>query len=551
MNSVNLGGVSQSVLGISQNNESELGRIANNQLLTHFGYNAAFGLVQETLGKINLNPLTLVSDTSKVFVQNFSITVPKGSLGGPIDFISKVTGTESPVSLLADSSSIFQKENPVTNTDRLNQQVLNTGKGQVVALIANLDENKYRPLINDDRKKISVTKGDDGTNGSLYTFEGAEPGSILNLLESSTDFSRVPNQTTDNASEVINALDTAAAASVFEKNNGKITSELSNENPASVGFDDLGGKGDFISNENEIGYTPYSWNDNNNNSEGLDNVGGVDKFTNPKSLLYKTQNLFKTNKMMTLVSGHGVKGQTNTEIQNINTTRGLVSKGSAVLSSEALNSDGGDLDPETVFCRTWTTYDRYNKVSDLQKNSGLFQEAGQTIRKNTDKSVLDDNGFVRIAPKISDKGETNAVDETTMKRFMFSLENLAWSESTDLLPPCERGPGDPITGTKGRIMWFPPYDMNFSDTASVNWDTTNFIGRGEPIYTYNNTERMGNLSFKIIIDHATYMNEFRNDSVTEGISGTHDDLFTSIVAGCSDLPSSVKNKMTNDEKNTI
>jgi hypothetical protein len=37
-------------------------------------------------------------------------------------------------------------------------------------------------------------------------------------------------------------------------------------------------------------------------------------------------------------------------------------------------------------------------------------------------------------------------------------------------------------------MWFPPYDITFSENNSVNWESTNFIGRGEPIYTYNNTE---------------------------------------------------------------
>ena len=46
---------------------------------------------------------------------------------------------------------------------------------------------------------------------------------------------------------------------------------------------------------------------------------------------------------------------------------------------------------------------------------------------------------------------------------MLSLENLAWRTSDrpgftyDDLPVCERGPNG------GRIMWFPPYDLKFSD----------------------------------------------------------------------------------------
>ena len=38
----------------------------------------------------------------------------------------------------------------------------------------------------------------------------------------------------------------------------------------------------------------------------------------------------------------------------------------------------------------------------------------------------------------------------------------------DRLPKFEIGNGDQKTGTKGRIMWFPPYDIKFTDTAFYN-----------------------------------------------------------------------------------
>jgi hypothetical protein len=88
---------------------------------------------------------------------------------------------------------------------------------------------------------------------------------------------------------------------------------------------------------------------------------------------------------------------------------------------------------------------------------------------------------------------------------MLSLENLAWQNSEEILnvAPCEVGPNG------GRIMWFPPYDINFTDNSTINWDATSFIGRGEPIYTYNNTERTGTLSFKIVVDHSMAMTEIK------------------------------------------
>jgi hypothetical protein len=95
---------------------------------------------------------------------------------------------------------------------------------------------------------------------------------------------------------------------------------------------------------------------------------------------------------------------------------------------------------------------------------------------------------------------------------MFSIENLAWHGYTSNLIPEEIGNGDPMSGRKGRIMWFPPYDLSFTDNTSVNWEKTDFIGRGEPIYTYNNTTRTGNLQFKIIIDHPSYVNSLKGES---------------------------------------
>jgi hypothetical protein len=59
---------------------------------------------------------------------------------------------------------------------------------------------------------------------------------------------------------------------------------------------------------------------------------------------------------------------------------------------------------------------------------------------------------------------------------MFSLENLAWADNLADLPLSEIGPGDPISGTKGRMMWFPPYDLKFDENTSANWTTTEFIG---------------------------------------------------------------------------
>ena len=58
-------------------------------------------------------------------------------------------------------------------------------------------------------------------------------------------------------------------------------------------------------------------------------------------------------------------------------------------------------------------------------------------------------------------------------------------------------------------MWFPPYELVFDENVSATWTKTEFIGRGEPLYTYNSTTRTGQLRFKMIVDHPRVVNGYR------------------------------------------
>jgi len=266
------------------------------------------------------------------------------------------------------------------------------------------------------------------------------------------------------------------------------------------------------------------------NSDGSDftwGQGNTPRIKDTDSLLQKTKDLFKNNKKLLnyLFSESRIDNNKNLSTSSFGNS---ISKGSGVINGDNLmGASNSSLD--NVFCRSWTSLNKYDKVSKLQKHgslntsnkSGLINYKNK-IRKNIDKSVLDNNGFVKITPYRTPQSSING---ESVKKYMFSIENLAWNDKINDLPQNEIGDGDKITGTKGRIMWFPPYDMSFSESSDVKWDTLDFIGRGEPIYTYNNTQRGGNLKFKIIIDYPDYLNNPLLNS---------DEIIASIASGCLD-----------------
>jgi hypothetical protein len=155
---------------------------------------------------------------------------------------------------------------------------------------------------------------------------------------------------------------------------------------------------------------------------------------------------------------------------------------------------------EGTYCRNWTKNRRYDNVNSLVRGTNSRNINGSFFNNTaSSNSVLQDNGFVRV-------GYTKNADTIDAKNFMLSIENLAWDGLQDELPELEKGDNG------GRLMWFPPYDLQFSEQNQANWDSTQFLGRVEPIYTYNNSERTGTLSFKVISDYPAILDseEFQN-----------------------------------------
>lgn len=250
---------------------------------------------------------------------------------------------------------------------------------------------------------------------------------------------------------------------------------------------------------------------------------------NRDSILRKTKNLFNANKINTIISGFctnngegGITDDTDAKSQyGMSHGRNLLLKEAESDAGIGFYNVNGYNNP---YCRVWTHHYQYNRLSRLirpfitisgergdNENASVesrrdfndwtsFSKGANAYWKKDnsrwDYSVLNSNGFVNIAPKFNSEPDK----KIHAKQCMFSIENLAWKgydpySFEKALSWEQRGP------MGGRIMWFPPYGIQFNETTQANWTNHTFIGRGEDVYTYTNTMRSGNLSFLMVVDH--------------------------------------------------
>ena len=208
----------------------------------------------------------------------------------------------------------------------------------------------------------------------------------------------------------------------------------------------------------------------------------------------------------------------------------MMSRGSAIKYVDKYGGESG-----VEYCRVWTKDRSYMNYSDTMKRTG-------NIRK-FDGSVMSTPWNLNIAPMSNGNkgfdGSTNIAKkngaEFYAKKYMFSIENLAWKTSNSPgfqvqdLPYCERG------NNGGRVMWFPPYDLKVNEQNTAKWEPNTFLGRPEPIYTYQNTERSGTISFKIVVDHPSILNVLVREHFKNMSDEESDNYINAFFAGCEEL----------------
>lgn len=261
-------------------------------------------------------------------------------------------------------------------------------------------------------------------------------------------------------------------------------------------------------------------------SDSINTLGGG---IGNKNLLSATQNLFSKGKIDTMIGRYYLDGKKykSSVIDTAIDDSGSRSHGRNLLQNGKESKGDGSDNP---YCRTWTWRNQYKKVENQIRpfegnNRNNLKTANEPYRANGNGDYLSkntvlnlENGRVNVAPS-----KSGNVD---IKKCMFSIENLAWK---DVLKPGKNLSKEQVGPSGGRIMWFPPYGLDFSESVNVDWDPNTFIGRGEDVYTYKKTTRSANLSFILLIDHPSLLNSMR------GSKDTTDSDILRFFAGC-DVP---------------
>jgi len=132
-------------------------------------------------------------------------------------------------------------------------------------------------------------------------------------------------------------------------------------------------------------------------------------------------------------------------------------------------------------------------VIDKIRNEG--EGEGITFARNFNVQGSQDDSSVFILGKNK--------DGTARKSYnRYSIKNPYAAEATDT-QSLEFNLTNYAIKDGTRTMSFPPYIKSFQHGDKATWNSVNYLGRPEPIYTYGSSSRDGSVSFVVLTDYAT------------------------------------------------
>lgn len=421
------------------------------RLAVEMGRRLAVNLVHENVGTLDVDAFFSKDPNRKVITKQTDMSItPRPKTGTIKNFIQNGLGVTRPSTALDVSRTA---NSPIDKERELGgfNLYLNLGSGQRAILQDQESRNFYQH----------------------YPTANTELGGAYSLNTDNYDFNWLLQRRNDtvyssyildhNKNKSLNTSDRSVqtlkeSMVLHEDRNGILDQE-------GFGHTDIGFAGDGL--DDVTRFLRYSSTD-----DTIDTDFGL-----KRGLVYYTQQIAKTDTPV----GKALRSDT----KSFGTTDG-----------QSARPDGSNVQWKgSSECRSFTMGEQYGVFGIRADGSGnlmRFQGNG-----NAD-SVLENSVMPRIYT-------VNPVAPIDNRKMMLSIENLAWSkDDIKNLPMNEQGPND------GRIMWFPPYGLTLSEQESPSFDKTVFLGRVEPVYSYNGTERKASLSFAILIDTPPDANNYSN-----------------------------------------
>jgi hypothetical protein len=491
--------------------EDRIGRFIDKyNILTRF---------ENAISDINdpLDVYNLITGTKPIIEPIWTITRTNNFIFGAAQLALELAGAELPFPTIVGSYfdptiSLTGKPNKgflggLFQQKKTGSQLFfdNTGKGQKSILFSNLEYNLYRP----NYKKNSVLGGftdlfTKNKNGYYVGSYDLDPTDVLSPQKDLPEdqFGRKVQTPVYAPSEVSKLYEGESFNPKIGANGKSFTDGGSIEGGltwVSPKYKNNAGK--------NVGLNGQVFGESNTKQTTFETTETTEYDMKPGSIMYDTQKLVESQPN----NGNKLKhvGNAIDQVSKVfNDGYKEITKGSRVRKYSP-NVNGGTFEE---YCRLFTKDTPFLTYSRLQKKDGIVSE-GRQMRS----SVLNKTYDLSIYPK---KGNDS-------KKFMLSIENLAWRTSSLYLdlPECEKGPNG------GRIMWFPPYDLKFSDSSTATFSPNEFLGRPEPVFTYKSTSRTGTLEFSIVVDHPSVLNVLTNrildnQSDSEQINGILDSFFS-------------------------
>jgi outer membrane protein OmpA-like peptidoglycan-associated protein len=541
--------------------DSYIQRLGAQTLRKEFEERIAQQIRQDTIGRANVLNVTSGTDAVNILAgivpilePNYTITVTQNPILAATNFALRLAGSVSPVSTIPGSywdpninppnsttlqqignafrrSNVGNFINNLLGGTKTGSQIMfdNMGAGQKSRLFVNIDYNKYKP---DFPRNIF-----DRVGGQLFGTQSNNSNYYIGSITSEPSRVFSPSGALPN-----DEFGREIQAPVFGP------SELAQSYEGPDKGIKLGANGPSYSNGGGIegGFTWVSPKYKGNAGKKV-GYGG--------SVIEQEQNFKQSSYDSTESTNINFKeGSILDETQRLINSQPQGGKrlqhvGNAIDQVSKVFNDGykeltkgskvykyiGDAGKEvgTEYCRVFTKDTPYLQYNNLQKINGITTSG----RKFSD-SVLDNTYNLNIVPNKQEGGQSSTniigtINNSYAKKYMFSIENLAWRTSSTPgysvsdLAVCERGPNG------GRVMWFPPYGLTFSENITPSFNPVDFLGRPEPIYTYKSTQRSGSLTWKIVVDHPSVLNLIVNKVLLKETNKTRiNSIIDSFFAGC-------------------